>query len=92
MAHKPKRKRDYRKEYDSYHGTPEQKKKRAQRNSARSAVQKARKTAGKKPLSRDQVVDHKKPIRKGGTNAKSNTRVVSRKKNAGWRKGKKGYD
>lgn len=30
-----KRKRDYRKEYDSYHATPEQKKRRAQRNKAR---------------------------------------------------------
>lgn len=27
--------RDYRKEYDEYHGTPEQKKRRAQRNAAR---------------------------------------------------------
>jgi hypothetical protein len=36
------------------------------------------------------VVDHKKPIRSGGTNAKSNLRVTSRSKNAGWRKGKKG--
>ena len=27
--------RDYRKEYDDYHGTPEQKKRRAQRNKAR---------------------------------------------------------
>lgn len=30
-----KRKRDYRKEYDDYHGTPEQKKRRADRNNAR---------------------------------------------------------
>jgi hypothetical protein len=27
--------RDYRKEYDEFHGTPEQKKRRAQRNAAR---------------------------------------------------------
>ena len=35
-----KRKRDYRqrKEYDSYHGTPEQKKRRAQRNAARKKL------------------------------------------------------
>lgn len=31
----PKRKRNYRKEYDEYHGTPEQKKRRADRNAAR---------------------------------------------------------
>lgn len=30
-----KRKRNYRKEYDDYHGTPEQKKRRADRNAAR---------------------------------------------------------
>lgn len=30
-----KRKRDYREEYDSYHGTPAQKKRRADRNRAR---------------------------------------------------------
>ena len=30
-----KRKRDYRKEYDDYHGTPAQKKRRADRNRAR---------------------------------------------------------
>lgn len=30
-----KRKRDYRKEYDDYQGTPEQKKRRADRNRAR---------------------------------------------------------
>lgn len=30
--------RDYRKEYDEYHGTPEQKKRRAQRNAARKKL------------------------------------------------------
>ena len=37
-------------------------------------------------------VDHKTPIRKGGTNADSNTRVVDKEDNRGWRKGRKGYD
>lgn len=37
-------------------------------------------------------VDHKKPIRKGGTNGGGNTRVVPKSKNRAWRKGKKGYD
>lgn len=32
------RKRDYRKEYDDYHGTPEQIKRRSQRNKARRKV------------------------------------------------------
>lgn len=35
-----KRKRDYRKEYDDYHSTGEQKKRRASRNSARRKAEK----------------------------------------------------
>jgi len=50
------------------------------------------KKTGKAPLTKDQVIDHKNPIRKGGTNAKGNVKVTTRKKNAAWRKGKKGYD
>ncbi len=37
-------------------------------------------------------VDHVKPLRKGGTNADSNTRVIPESKNAAWRKNKRGYD
>lgn len=87
-----KKDRDYDKEYDDYHSTPEQKKKRAQRNAARAKVQAKRKASGDKPLTKDEVVDHKKPLRKGGTNDEDNLKVKSRKKNAGWRKGKKDYD
>ena len=78
--------RNYSEEYKNYHGTEEQKKKRAQRNAARrEAIKDGR---AKKGDGKD--VDHKKPIREGGTNAKSNTRVVDAEKNKGWRKGKKG--
>ena len=78
--------RDYKKEYAEYHGSEEQKKKRAQRNAARrEAIKDGR---AKKGDGKD--VDHKKPIREGGTNAKGNTRVVDAEKNKGWRKGKKG--
>lgn len=80
--------RDYDKEYREYHGTPEQKKKRAQRGRARYAAEKA----GKVSKGDGKEVDHKKPIRKGGTNATGNTAVKPAKKNRGWRKGKKGYD
>jgi 5-methylcytosine-specific restriction endonuclease McrA len=79
--------RDYKKEYREYHGKPEQVAKRSQRNQARRAVEK---TTGDLPT--DKVVDHKVPIRKGGSNAGSNLKVASRGANAGWRKGKKGYD
>jgi 5-methylcytosine-specific restriction endonuclease McrA len=68
-----KKKRDYRKEYDEYHGKPEQIKNRSKRNQARKA-------AGlKKGDPRE--VDHKKPLSKGGSNAKSNLRKVSKKTN-----------
>jgi hypothetical protein len=80
------RKRNYDTEYSQYHGKPAQIKKRAQRNSARSTMAKT----GAVKKGDGKVVDHKKPIRSGGTNAKSNLRVTSRSKNAGWRKGKKG--
>ncbi len=65
--------RDYRTEYDNYHGTPEQKKNRAQRNAARKSM--GLKVGDKREC------DHKKPISKGGTNKKSNLRAVSRKTN-----------
>jgi hypothetical protein len=32
-------------------------------------------------------VDHKKPLRSGGTNSPTNLRVTSASKNRGWRKG-----
>lgn len=46
-------KRNYRKEYDNYQGTPDQKKKRASRNAARKAM--ARKGAVKKGDGKDVV-------------------------------------
>ena len=70
------KKRDYAKEYREYHGTPEQKKRRAQRNAARSdAEQKGlvRKGDGKE-------VDHLGSNRKGKLNNKR-VKVVSRSTN-----------
>lgn len=32
-------------------------------------------------------VDHKKPLRSGGSNSPTNLRVTSQSKNRGWRKG-----
>lgn len=66
-------KRDYKKEYKDYHSKPEQKKNRAARN-------KARKDMGLK-VGDPREVDHKKPLAKGGSNKKSNLRVVSRTTN-----------
>jgi hypothetical protein len=82
----PPEKRNYRREYDNYHGKPEQIKKRAQRNAAHSAVEKA---SGKN-ISSD--VHHKQSLRKGGSNNSDNLAVASVSKNRSWRKGKTGYD
>lgn len=67
------KKRDYKKEYRDYHSKPEQVKNRAARN-------KARKEMGLK-VGDPREVDHKKPLSKGGSNGKSNLRVVSRTTN-----------
>ena len=65
--------RDYKKEYRAFHGKPAQRKKRSTRNKARRALQ--LKTGNPKE------VDHRKPLSKGGTNARKNLRAVSRKTN-----------
>lgn len=82
------RKRDYAHEYQSYHGKPEQIKKRDQRNAARKEMEK--KGLVKKGDGKD--VDHKVPLDRGGSNHKSNLRVTSQTANRGWRKGKSGYN
>jgi ribosomal protein S5 len=68
--------RNYAQEY-KYHATEEQKQNRAARNAARREAEKrglVRKGDGKD-------VDHRQPISKGGTNAKSNLRVVPKGQN-----------
>lgn len=74
-----KKKRNYKKEYRNYHSKPSQIKNRSKRN-------KARKKMGLK-VGDKREVDHKKPLSKGGSNKKSNLRVVSRSTNR--RKGSK---
>ena len=65
--------RDYRKEYDNYHGRPEQIKRRNMRNSAR-------KTMGLK-VGDPREIDHKVPLSKSGTNDLRNLRAVSFQEN-----------
>lgn len=65
--------RNYREEYDRYHGQPEQIRERAQRNAARSEM-------GLK-VGDPREVDHKRPISDGGTNNPRNLRAVSRDTN-----------
>ncbi len=68
-------------EYDS---RPDKIAGRAQRNAARAKL--AKEGLVKKGDGKD--VDHKKPVRHGGTNARSNLRVVSASENRGWNKKK----
>ena len=65
--------RNYRKEYDQFHSKPEQIANRAARNKARAE------SGLKKGDTRE--VDHKVPLSKGGSNAPSNRRIVSRHEN-----------
>jgi 5-methylcytosine-specific restriction endonuclease McrA len=73
---------DFARHYRDYQGKPEQIAKRVQRDKARREMEK---TVGKAAL-KGKDVDHKKPIRSGGTNAKSNLRVTTPAANRGWNK------
>lgn len=71
--------RNYKLEYKRDHSSPEQIKRRAKRVQARRVMKKelgAAAIAGKD-------IDHKKKLRSGGTNARSNLRVRSIKANRG---------
>lgn len=72
----PKRKRDYRKEYDEYHASPEQKKRRAERNRDRSE---AEKRYGKEAL-KGKEVDHVGSHRTGDLSG-VRTRIISKHRN-----------
>lgn len=71
--------RDYRKEYDSYHGHPAQVANRSKRNQARAKLG-LKKGDGME-------ADHKVPLSKGGSNSTRNLRAVKRSTNR--RKGSK---
>jgi hypothetical protein len=71
-------KRDYKCEYQKYGGASKKgKKDRAARNQARKVA----KREGRVKKGDGKEIDHKKPLSKGGSNAKSNQRVVSRATN-----------
>ena len=61
----------------TYQAKPTQKKNRAQRNGARAKMMKE----GRVSKGDGKDVHHKKPLRKGGSNAKSNLAVMSKSKN-----------
>lgn len=85
MAKSSKAKLEYMAEYQK---KPENVEKRVDRNRARRHAI----ADGKAKVGDGKDVDHKKPLRKGGSGHDSNTRVIDRSTNRGWRKGKEGYD
>jgi len=65
-----------------YNAEPDNIKKRTMRNTARAKMAKA----GLVHKGDGKDVDHIKPVRSGGSNARSNLRVVSQAKNRAWNK------
>ena len=65
--------RDYKREYETYHSKPAQRRNRSERN-------KARRTMGLK-IGDKREVDHVKPLIKGGSFDKSNLKIMSRTAN-----------
>jgi len=82
----PRKVRDYKDEYAKYQSKPEQKKNRAERNTARRQAA----AAGKVHKGDGKDVDHKKPLSKGGSNGKSNRRVMSASSNRSFARNKNG--
>ena len=68
-----KKARNYRKEYDTYHKKPGQRKNNNKRHRARYSMK-------LKPGDKREV-DHKRPLSKGGGNSRKNLRLVSRTTN-----------
>ena len=78
MPHSSKAKLEY---MSSYQKTRENVKKRVQRNAARrEAIREGRVKVGD-----GKEIDHKNPLDQGGSNSKSNRRVVPASENRGWR-------
>lgn len=73
----PKAAAKRRKQQAKYQSSAKEKKKRAKRNAARRIMEKAGKVRKGDKLD----VDHKRTLKKGGSNRKSNLRVMSRSKN-----------
>lgn len=69
--------RDYKREYKEYHSSPEQRKNRSLRTVARNQAI----AEGKAARGDGKDLDHKRALSKGGSNAKSNQRMVSASSN-----------
>ena len=74
--------RNYRVEYDKYHSRPEQIKNRTQRTTARRQAE----ADGLVSKGDGQDVDHRQALSRGGSNSKSNQRVVDSSANRSFRR------
>ncbi len=82
MPYQTNGRRNYKKEYAAYHSKPEQRANRSKRTIARNQAIKD----GRVKRGDGKDVDHRTPLSKGGSNAKSNTRVVSASTNRSFRR------
>jgi 5-methylcytosine-specific restriction endonuclease McrA len=79
-------KRDYKTEYAKYHSRPEQIKNRTERTTSRRQAN----AAGVTHKGDGKDLDHRVPLSKGGSNSKSNLRVVSASSNRSFSRNKDG--
>ncbi len=69
--------RDYKREYQTFHGKPQERRRRSLRVLARREMEKR----GRVSKGDGKDVDHRKPLSKGGTNAISNLKIVDKSSN-----------
>lgn len=79
-------KRDYKRENALYNSKPEQRHNRSLRTMARNAAI----ADGRVSKGDGKDIDHTKPLSKGGSNAKSNTRVTTQSSNRSFSRNKDG--
>ncbi len=78
--------RDYKTEYAKYHSKPEQRANRSERTVARNQSN----AQGRTSKGDGKDLDHIRPLSKGGTSSRSNTRVVSQSSNRSFSRNKNG--
>jgi hypothetical protein len=86
MPYQRNGKRNYKKEYALYHSTPEQRANRSERTVARNQAN----ADGRTSKGDGKDLDHRVPLSKGGSSAKSNLRPVSRSENRSFSRNKDG--